>query len=157
MTSMPPQFSVNRVGSQLTSPHGSRRSSSLQRFRLFIFQYRGPLHRGVIRICQSQPGTPQCLSRAVFDGWTSISILCFPSSFCVPQVLRIATIATTNVALAKDEPLGGCCQGQIRHPEQNAERGFKLCRINVCHPGRKPRGYNRQGQRDRNVIQDVKV
>jgi len=35
--------------------------------------------------------------------WTPISIFCSPSSFRVPQVLRIATIVTTDVALAKDE------------------------------------------------------
>jgi len=35
--------------------------------------------------------------------WTLISILCSPSSFRVPQVLRIVTIAITDIALAKDE------------------------------------------------------
>jgi len=35
--------------------------------------------------------------------WTLISILCSPSSFRVPQVLQIVTIATTDIALAKDE------------------------------------------------------
>ena len=63
-------------------PTGAAGCRMRQHFLLFVFKYRGPL------------------------AWTSISILCSSSSFCVPQVLRITTIVTTDVALAKDEPLG---------------------------------------------------
>jgi len=77
---------------------------------LFVFTYHGPLHRCVIRVYVNlNPTYLNVYPVRCSMTWTSISILCSPSSFCVPQVLRIATIATTNVALAKDEPLGGCC------------------------------------------------
>jgi hypothetical protein len=102
LTSIPPQSSVNWYPTD--QPTGAAGRHLCWRSLLFVFKYRGPIHRCIIRVHVN-------LNRAHLDvylvrcsmAWTSISILCSLSSFRVPQVF--ATIATIDMALAKDELL----------------------------------------------------
>jgi hypothetical protein len=79
ITSMPPQFSVNRGGIQPISPRRSSRLSyapALPIIRLQIpWSSASPRH---LCTCQSQLGTPRCLSGAVFDGSDLDLYILFP-------------------------------------------------------------------------------